>query len=128
MLDPVNIMKDVSSDVLLWSGFQKVLRRILTNEDFDEAIREYSCYKKLDGLTDKVSLVETMTPERFWAVNCGHFPILQKKVASRILDLRAGTRCVESHFSVMGMVHSKLDKRPKPNGELTRSQGHQGHF
>ena len=29
------------------------------------------------------------------------------KVARCVLDLRAWTRCVESHFSVMGAVHSK---------------------
>ena len=28
-------------------------------------------------------------------------------MALRILDLRAGTRCVESHFSIMGGIHSK---------------------
>ena len=33
------------------------------------------------------------------------------KAARCVLDLRAGTRCVESHFSVMGAVHSKARNR-----------------
>ena len=33
--------------------------------------------------------------------------MLKNKVALRIPDLRAGTRCVESHFSIMGAIHNK---------------------
>ena len=40
-----------------------------------------------------------MQPLDFWRTFLGHFPVLLK-VARRVLDLRAGTRCVESHFSV----------------------------
>ena len=47
-----------------------------------------------------------MPPLDFWNAFIGHFPVLFK-VARCGLDLRAGTRCVESHFSVMGAVHSK---------------------
>ena len=34
-----------------------------------------------------------------------------RKVALRITPLRAGTRCVESHFSVMGNAHSAQRNR-----------------
>ena len=51
-----------------------------------------------------------MAPLKFWECYCGHLPLL-KSVAMRILDLRAGTRCVESHFSVMGSVHTKSRNR-----------------
>ena len=54
---------------------------------------------------------EKMPPADFWGSFCGHFPVLQMKVVPRVLDLRAGTRCVESHFSVMGAVHSKSRNR-----------------
>ena len=54
-----------------------------------------------------LDLTDSVTPAAFWRTYCGKFPVLRNNVALRILDLRAGTRCVESHFSVMGAVHSK---------------------
>ena len=50
---------------------------------------------------------DSVTPLAFWKSYCGRFTVLKNKVALHILDLRAGTRCVESHFSVMGAIHNK---------------------
>ena len=112
MLDPTNIKVDVSSNKELNDGFERVLSRLLSKEEKKAAKTEWAKYKELEGFApDTLDLTDTSTATGFWKSYCGHFPTLQKKVAPRILSLQAGTRCVESHFSVMGAVHSK--SRPR---------------
>ena len=109
-LDPTNIKVDISSNPELWDGFTKVLDRLLSPEEKTEALVEWAKYKLYDGLSGVLMLTNKVTPLAFWTSFCGHFPVL-RRVALRILDLRAGTRCVESHFSVMGNIHSKGQAR-----------------
>ena len=111
-LDPENIKVNVSANAEVWAGFNAVLDRLLSPAEKKAALLEWARYKKYDGI--KVEILELtgkMPPLDFWNTHLGHFPILQTKVSPRILDLRAGTRCVESHFSVMGAVHSKARPR-----------------
>ena len=118
-LDPENIMCDVPSDGEVWAGFVEVLDRLLTAEEKMAALLEWARYKKFDGISPEVlKLTSKMPPLDFWRTFLGHFPVLLK-VALRVLDLRAGTRCVESHFSVMGAVHSKGRNR-MVNGKVRK--------
>ena len=110
-LDPSNLKVNVSANAEVWSGFIEVLDRLLTKEEKTAALLEYARYKKFDGLDEVMGLTDAMPPVDFWNTYCGHLPVLQQKVSPRVMDLRAGTRCVESHFSVMGAVHSKARPR-----------------
>ena len=106
-LDPSNILVDVSENEEVWGGFMRILDRLCTKEEKKQALVEYAKYKNKEGLSDFLSLTDSATPLAFWKSYCGRFTVLKNKVALRILDLRAGTRCVESHFSIMGGIHSK---------------------
>ena len=112
MLDPSNIKVDVSGNKELNDGFAEVLRRLLTKDEAKQAEIEFMKYKDLDGFTPEIlDLVDDVKPAAFWRSKCGHLPVLQKKIVPRVIQLRAGTRCVESHFSVMGAIHSKARPR-----------------
>ena len=107
VLDPSNILIDMSENEEVWDGFLRVLDRLCTKEEKKEALIEYAKYKNKEGLSDFLSLTDSVSPHAFWTSYCGRFPVLKNMMALRILDLRAGTRCVESHFSIMGGIHSK---------------------
>ena len=79
---------------------------LCTAEEKAAALVECARYKNKEGLSDVIGLTSTdkVAPLAFWKTHCGRFTVL-RWVALRILDLRAGTRCVESHFSVMGNIH-----------------------
>jgi hypothetical protein len=88
-----------------------VLGRLLSPAEVAAANLEWARYKKSDGISpEKPELVEKMPPLDFWDTLPGHFPVLLK-LARCVLDLRAGARCVEPHFSVMGAVQSKARNR-----------------
>ena len=111
-LDPDNIKVNISANKEVWDGFNAVLDRLLSAADKTAALLEWARYKKFDGIKPEfLKLTGKMPPLGFWSTYLGHFPVLQTKVVPRVVDLRAGTRCVESHFSVMGAVHSKARPR-----------------
>ena len=84
-----------------------MLGRLLSPAGVVTANLEWARYKKFDGISPgKLELIDRMPPLDFWSTFLGHFPVLLK-VARSVLGFRAGSRCVESHFSVMGAVHSK---------------------
>ena len=111
LLDPGNIKVDVTGKqetyTELQGGFGEVLGRLLSPAEVVTANLEWARYKKPGDIsTEKPELVGKMPPLGVSNTLLGHFPVLLKEVCC-VLDLRAGTRCVESHFSVMGAVHSK---------------------
>ena len=112
VLDPDNRTVDCKANAEIWEGFLQILRRLLpSSDDVKLAMQEYARYKSGDGFAvEELEIAGKMAPLKFWECYCGHLPVL-KSVAMRILDLRAGTRCVESHFSVMGSVHTKSRNR-----------------
>ena len=84
-----------------------MIGRLLSPAGVVTANQEWARYKKFDGIsTEKLELVGKMPPLGVSNTFLGQFLVLLKE-ARCVLDLRAGTRCVESHFSVMGAVHSK---------------------
>ena len=83
----------------------QVLKRLLSATELTAALLEWARYKAYDGLAEMLKPTDKVLQLQFWNSYCGHLPLLQK-VVRRVLDLQAGTRCVESHFSVMGAVHS----------------------
>ena len=108
VLDPDNRTVDCKANKEIWDGFLLIMRRLLPSQaEVQVALQEYAGYKGGDGFSpEELDMAQKVAPLKFWECYCGHLPVL-KSVAVRILDLRAGTRCVESHFSVMGAVHSK---------------------
>ena len=112
VLDPDNRTVDCKANAEIWEGFMQILRRLLPSSNAVMlALQEYSSYKSGDGFSsEELEIARKVAPLKFWECYCGHLPQLQS-VALRILDLRAGTRCVESHFSVMGSVHTKSRNR-----------------
>lgn len=95
----------------VWQGFLKILKRHLSSEECTAALIEWARYQSPGGLKPEViAVIGKVSPRQFWFSFCGSFPNL-RKVALMITPLRAGTRCVESHFSVMGNAHSKARNR-----------------
>ena len=110
--DPTNRTCNIEGEnEELWSGFLRVLKRHLSRDELTKALLEWALYQSPGGVRTEVqTLIGKVSPRQFWFSFCGRYPTL-RKVALRICPLRAGTRCVESHFSVMGNVHSAARNR-----------------
>ena len=110
--DPTNRTCNIEGDNdEIWSGFIRILKRHLNAAELTAAMIEWALYQSPGGIRLEVlGAIGKISPRQFWFSFCAKFPNL-RKFALMITPLRAGTRCVESHFSVMGNVHSKSRNR-----------------
>ena len=110
--DPTNRTCNIEGDNQeIWAGFVRILERHLSESEQSSALIEWANYQSAAAFKPAVlSAIGSISPRQFWFSFCGRFPLL-RKIALMITPLRAGTRCVEAHFSVMGNVHSTVRNR-----------------